>query len=168
MAHQDQYACFLLLVNVYITIIFKRRQGQEPDVNILKSISFQYATLLEIKHKIHILDIAGVVKLVDALDSKSSGPCARVGSTPTSGTMKKQGFIPAIAGIKPFYVALNKTSANIPMRLPWIRERSRSCCNSASTAPAINFPAPTRSHKGENPKNLYPCLSGCTLFGGDS
>ncbi len=29
---------------------------------------------------------AGVVKLVDALDSKSSGPCARVGSIPTSGT----------------------------------------------------------------------------------
>ena len=29
---------------------------------------------------------AGVVKLVDAEDSKSSGPCARVGSTPTSGT----------------------------------------------------------------------------------
>ena len=30
--------------------------------------------------------IAGVVKLVDALDSKSSGPCVRVGSIPTSGT----------------------------------------------------------------------------------
>jgi hypothetical protein len=29
---------------------------------------------------------AGVVKLVDALDSKSSGPCAHVGSIPTSGT----------------------------------------------------------------------------------
>ena len=29
---------------------------------------------------------AGVVKLVDALDSKSSGPCVRVGSIPTSGT----------------------------------------------------------------------------------
>ena len=31
--------------------------------------------------------IAGVVKLVDALDSKSSGPCVRVGSIPTSGTI---------------------------------------------------------------------------------
>ena len=30
---------------------------------------------------------AGVVKLVDALDSKSSEPCVRVGSIPTSGTM---------------------------------------------------------------------------------
>ena len=30
---------------------------------------------------------AGVVKLVDALDSKSSDPCDRVGSIPTSGTM---------------------------------------------------------------------------------
>ena len=29
---------------------------------------------------------AGVVKLVDALDSKSSGTCFRVGSIPTSGT----------------------------------------------------------------------------------
>ena len=29
---------------------------------------------------------AGVVKLVDALDSKSSEPCVRVGSIPTSGT----------------------------------------------------------------------------------
>ena len=29
---------------------------------------------------------AGVVKLVDAEDSKSSGPCVRVGSIPTSGT----------------------------------------------------------------------------------
>jgi hypothetical protein len=31
---------------------------------------------------------AGVVKLVDALDSKSSEPCVRVGSIPTSGTKK--------------------------------------------------------------------------------
>ena len=31
--------------------------------------------------------IAGVVKLVDALDSKSSGLCVRVGSIPTSGTI---------------------------------------------------------------------------------
>jgi hypothetical protein len=30
---------------------------------------------------------AGVVKLVDALDSKSSGPQVRVGSIPTSGTI---------------------------------------------------------------------------------
>jgi hypothetical protein len=30
-----------------------------------------------------------VVKLVDALDSKSSGPQARVGSIPTSGTKSK-------------------------------------------------------------------------------
>jgi hypothetical protein len=30
--------------------------------------------------------LAGVVKLVDAEDSKSSGPCALVGSSPTSGT----------------------------------------------------------------------------------
>ena len=29
---------------------------------------------------------AGVVKLVDAGDSKSPGPCAHVGSIPTSGT----------------------------------------------------------------------------------
>ena len=34
-------------------------------------------------------DDAGVVKLVDALDSKSSGPCVRVGSIPTSGTNEK-------------------------------------------------------------------------------
>jgi hypothetical protein len=33
---------------------------------------------------------AGVVKLVDALDSKSSEPKARVGSIPTSGTNKSQ------------------------------------------------------------------------------
>ena len=32
--------------------------------------------------------IAGVVKLVDALDSKSSGPRDHVGSIPTSGTIK--------------------------------------------------------------------------------
>jgi hypothetical protein len=31
---------------------------------------------------------AGVVKLVDALDSKSSGTLYRVGSIPTSGTIK--------------------------------------------------------------------------------
>ncbi len=31
-------------------------------------------------------DTAGVVKLVDALDSKSSGPCARASSTLASGT----------------------------------------------------------------------------------
>ena len=31
---------------------------------------------------------AGVVKLVDALDSKSSFPCGSVGSIPTSGTTK--------------------------------------------------------------------------------
>ena len=30
------------------------------------------------------------MKLVDVLDSKSSGPCVRVGSIPTSGTMKFQ------------------------------------------------------------------------------
>jgi hypothetical protein len=30
--------------------------------------------------------IAGVVELVDALDSKSSGACPREGSTPSSGT----------------------------------------------------------------------------------
>lgn len=35
---------------------------------------------------------AGVVKLVDALDSKSSGPCVRVGSIPTSGTTPFQGI----------------------------------------------------------------------------
>ena len=39
--------------------------------------------------------IAGVVKLVDALDSKSSGPRVRVGSIPTSGTSK----------IKPLHVS---------------------------------------------------------------
>jgi hypothetical protein len=33
-------------------------------------------------------DEAGVVKLVDAEDSKSSDPCGRVGSIPTSGTNK--------------------------------------------------------------------------------
>ena len=38
--------------------------------------------------KIH----AGVVKLVDALDSKSSGLCARVGSIPTFGTNNNKGF----------------------------------------------------------------------------
>ena len=32
---------------------------------------------------------AGVVKLVDALDSKSSGPQVRVGSIPTSGTIRQ-------------------------------------------------------------------------------
>ena len=36
-----------------------------------------------------LLCFAGVVKLVDALDSKSSGPCAHVGSIPTSGTTEK-------------------------------------------------------------------------------
>lgn len=34
---------------------------------------------------------AGVVKLVDARDSKSRGLCVRVGSIPTSGTKKYQG-----------------------------------------------------------------------------
>ena len=48
--------------------------------------------------------LAGVVKLVDALDSKSSGPCVRVGSIPTSGTRKKipnaprKGFRPDWSG----------------------------------------------------------------------
>jgi hypothetical protein len=42
------------------------------------------------------------VKLVDALDSKSSGPCVRVGSIPTSGTRKKynQGVL---ALLKPLF-----------------------------------------------------------------
>ena len=35
---------------------------------------------------------AGVVKLVDALDSKSSELIARVGSIPTSGTSKIKGL----------------------------------------------------------------------------
>ncbi len=39
---------------------------------------------------LHFSLFAGVVKLVDALDSKSSGPCVRVGSIPTSGTIKNQ------------------------------------------------------------------------------
>ena len=33
-----------------------------------------------------------MVKLVDALDSKSSGPCDHVGSIPTSGTRHEEGF----------------------------------------------------------------------------
>ena len=36
------------------------------------------------------LDDAGVVKLVDAEDSKSSDPCGRVGSIPTSGTNRNK------------------------------------------------------------------------------
>ena len=39
--------------------------------------------------------VAGVVKLADALDSKSSGLHARVGSNPTLGTQKS----PAYAGL---------------------------------------------------------------------
>ena len=35
---------------------------------------------------------AGVVKLVDALDSKSSGSCIHVGSIPTSGTNEIKGL----------------------------------------------------------------------------
>ena len=38
-------------------------------------------------------DKAGVVKLVDAEDSKSSDPCGRVGSIPTSGTKKNHTFL---------------------------------------------------------------------------
>ena len=32
------------------------------------------------------------MKLVDVLDSKSSGPCVRVGSSPTSGTRLNRGL----------------------------------------------------------------------------
>jgi hypothetical protein len=59
------------------------------------SLSFEYNSILRdvckdlfVSHlngKIH----AGVVKLVDALDSKSSGTRFRVGSIPTSGTTKE-------------------------------------------------------------------------------
>ena len=45
---------------------------------------------------------AGVVKLVDAEDSKSSGPCARVGSIPTSGTKQIKGADSSWVG--PFFV----------------------------------------------------------------
>ena len=41
---------------------------------------------------LHDAPNAGVVKLVDALDSKSSGTCARVGSIPTSGTSNFNGL----------------------------------------------------------------------------
>jgi hypothetical protein len=47
-------------------------------------------------------DKAGVVKLVDAEDSKSSDPCGRVGSIPTSGTRKINGLAILLAG--PFFL----------------------------------------------------------------
>jgi hypothetical protein len=43
---------------------------------------------------------AGVVKQVDALDSKSSGPCAHGSSILPSGTKKNQGF--SRFGLNPF------------------------------------------------------------------
>ena len=49
---------------------------------------------------------AGVVKLVDAEDSKSSDPCGRVGSIPTSGTRNMKGL--AILVVSPFFHGYNE------------------------------------------------------------
>ena len=46
---------------------------------------------------------AGVVKLVDAEDSKSSGPCAHGGSIPPSGTNVLEGLT-GVWTVKPFFV----------------------------------------------------------------
>ena len=51
---------------------------------------------------LHDAPNAGVVKLVDALDSKSSGPCARVGSIPTSGTSNFNGL--SLNGLTRFFL----------------------------------------------------------------
>ena len=52
------------------------------------------------RYKTHCL--AGVVKLVDALDSKSSGSCIHVGSIPTSGTNDIKGLT---ISVNPFFGA---------------------------------------------------------------
>ena len=60
-------------------------------------------------------DKAGVVKLVDAEDSKSSDPCGRVGSIPTSGTRKIKGL--AISVVSPFCLKFPIVPKIVPMSL---------------------------------------------------
>ena len=55
---------------------------------------------------------AGVVKLVDAEDSKSSDPCGRVGSIPTSGTRNIKGL--AIWMVSPVCLIVPKMGVVCP------------------------------------------------------
>jgi hypothetical protein len=56
--------------------------------------------------------------LVDARDSKSRGPCARVGSIPTSGTILKYPFFrPDLAYLSRICYRLRYTSINTDIRI---------------------------------------------------
>ena len=50
--------------------------------------------------------------MVDALDSKSSGPCARVGSIPTSGTSNINGL--GLFGLTRFFIENFKQNIAMP------------------------------------------------------
>ncbi len=54
---------------------------------------------------------AGVVKLVDAGDSKSPGPCAHVGSSPTSGTNGFSFFLSSVFLVIPFFYSQEAASS---------------------------------------------------------
>ena len=55
--------------------------------------TFHYLLIRSLQNQVNTANnFAGVVKLVDALDSKSSGPCVRASSILASGTSRKLGF----------------------------------------------------------------------------
>ncbi len=56
-------------------------------------------------------NLAGVVKLVDAEDSKSSGPCALGGSIPPSGTMENVERLRGLGETRPLF----SFRANLPV-----------------------------------------------------
>ena len=62
----------------------------QPEGNLTPQI--QLNLIDNINNFTYKIDYAGVVKLVDALDSKSSGPCVRASSILASGTIKNKGF----------------------------------------------------------------------------